>query len=247
MARQGITIMAFLLVAIGIGIPLYGHLNQRNHEAAVESVSVNRENPVEEISVKEPLTVQSEKPIPSAIPVILEEKEPDNQNSMPESLIQPVDNTALKQPEVEKAFIQPVDERALAVSQLLEAGDRALKAYRLTTPSKDNAFSHYQKVIELDPDNTDAKAGIAKIADTYARLSHNEINKQNYRLARVYLWRGAKVEPGNATWPKLDSEIKKLEQSKVAELKQQPKSVQDKKQKVKFSERFKKFWQSLKK
>jgi len=247
MARQGITIMAFLLVAIGIGIPLYGHLNQRNHEAAVESVSVNRENPVEEISVKEPLTVQSEKPIPSAIPVILEEKEPDNQNSMPESLIQPVDNTALKQPEVEKAFIQPVDERALAVSQLLEAGDRALKAYRLTTPSKDNAFSHYQKVIELDPDNTDAKAGIAKIADTYARLSHNEINKQNYRLARVYLWRGAKVEPGNATWPKLDSEIKKLEQSKVAELKQQPKSVQDKKQKVKFSERFKNFWQSLKK
>jgi len=263
MSHKGIIIMAFLLVAIGTGIPLYGHLSQKDHEARVELVSANEKNPieistvptpestaddpVEEIPGKQPLTVQSEKSIPSAIPVILEEKEPDNQNSMSESLMQPPDNTALKQPEVEKAPIQPVDEKALVVSQLLEAGDRALKAYRLTTPSKDNAFSHYQKVIEVDPDNTDAKAGIKKIADTYARLSYNEINKQNYRLARVYLWRGAKVEPGNARWPKLESELKKLEKSRVAELKQQSQPVQDKGKKSKFSERFKKFWQSLKK
>ena len=151
MSHRGIAIMALLLVAIGTGIPLYGHLNQQKSESTVE---------------------------------------------------------------------------------LLEAGDRALKAYRLTTPPEDNAFSHYQKVIERDSDNTHAKAGITKIAETYARLSRKEINNKNYQLARVYLQRGTEVKPGHATWPKLNYELRKLE------LSQQVESAQGK---------FKNFWQSLKK
>ena len=109
--------MAFLLLAVGTGIPLYSHLSQKDHEARVELVSANEktpievsavptpesiaDDPVEEIPGKQPLTVRSETSTPAAIPVIPAEIEPDVQNPISESLI------------------QPVDERALAVSQWL--------------------------------------------------------------------------------------------------------------------------------
>ncbi len=243
--QKGIAIMAFLLLAVGTGIPLYGHLSQKDHEARVELVSANEktpievsavptpegiaDDPVEEIPGKQPLTVRSETSTPAAIPVIPAEIEPDVQNPISESLI------------------QPVDERALAVSQWLEAGDRALKVYRLTTPLNDNAYSHYQKVIELDPDNVDARMGIEKVADTYALMARREMDKRNYRLARVYLRRGTKVGAGHTAWPRLDAELRKLEQSNqgVAELKRQPESVKEKKEKSKFVKDIQKFWQSF--
>ena len=74
--QKGVAIMAFLLLAVGTGIPLYGHLSQQDHEARVELVSANEAaltevsasaeptpediagDPVEEISKIQPVTVQ---------------------------------------------------------------------------------------------------------------------------------------------------------------------------------------------
>ncbi len=274
MTQKGIALSALLLLAAGTGIPLYGHLSQQDHAVTVKSLPVNdeisvevpvsaeevsisagtpsegtAEGPEEEISGALPLTVPSEMSTTAAVSAKSEEEEPDNQNLISESLKQPADKTDLKHPEEGSVTVQPVDEKALVISQSLVAGARALKAYHLTTPSGDNAYSHYQKVIELDPDNSDAKAGIKKVASTYALLARKELKKRNYRLARVYLRRGSKVEPGYATWSQLDAEISKQEQTsqKLAELEQQQDVEQEKKEKKPFSERFKNFWKSLKK
>jgi len=261
MTQKSIIAMAVLLLAVGTGIPLYGHLSQQNHVVTDETLNVvpvsadtppedTADDPVEELSDALPLTVPSEiSTKAAAVPAKSAEEEPDNQSLIPKSSKQPADKTALQLPKEKKAPVQPVVEKALAISQSLEAGDRALKAYRLTTPTADNAYSHYQKVIELDPDNTDAKAGIKKVANTYALLARKELKKRNYQLARVYLRRGSKVGPGYATWSQLDAEIRKQEKSsqKVAELKQEQKTEQEKKEKGTFSERFTNFWKSLKK
>lgn len=276
MTQKGIAVSALLLLAAGTGIPLYGHLSQQDHAVTVESLPVNDAlsvevtasaeevsvsaagipseetaedpDPVEEVSGALPLTVPSDISTTVAVPAKSGQEEPDKQSLISESLKQPADKTALKYPKEEKAPAPAVDEKAAAIRQSLEAGDRALKAYRLTTPSEDNAYSHYQNVLKIDPGNIGAKAGIKKVAEIYAQLSRKELNKGNYRLARVYLRRGSKMGPGYATWSQLGAEISKQEESsqKVAELKQQD-SEQDKKEKKPFSERFKNFWKSLQK
>ena len=277
MTQKGIAVSALLLLAAGTGIPLYGHLSQNDHAVTVETLPVNdeisvevpvsaekasisastssaetAEDRVDEVPGAPPLKVPSEISTTAAVPMRSQVEEPANQSLKSEPLKQPAGKTAVKHPKEEKAPVQPVDEKALVISQSLKAGDRALKAYRLTTPSEDNAYSHYQKVIELDPENSHAKAGIKKIASTYALLVRKELKKNNYLLARVYLWRGSKVGPGYANWSQLDAEIHEQEQSsqKVAELKQQQDSEQEKKEekeKKPFSERFKNFWKSLQK
>ena len=44
--------------------------------------------------------------------------------------------------------------------KLLEAGHKALKEDRLTTPEKNNANYYYLKALELDPGSRDAKRDV---------------------------------------------------------------------------------------
>jgi hypothetical protein len=89
------------------------------------------------------------------------------------------------------------DERTIQREDYLRRAQQALDDYRLTTPERDNAYFYYRSILQDDPDNAAARAGIARIGDSYAELTRRELDQFHYRAARTYLERGLAVDPRN--------------------------------------------------
>ena len=265
MTQKGILVTALLLLVIGTGIPLRGQLSSQDSELAVIPKAVSNGVSVEPTQeVLEPVSVQREasgEPPPAILTEVPSRKsypaepvvvEPDEQPHavQPEQPgeqavpITPAHEAPDEQPRIAKSSSQPEDQTEQVIARLLKDGDRALKAYRLTTPSEDNAYSYYQNVIELDPDNIRANEGIEKIANIYARLVRKELDKQNLRSARVYLRRGINVQPDHVKLSMLGAEINRMDQARMEQA-NEPQAVEEKKEKDKFSERFKNFWKKI--
>ena len=85
-----------------------------------------------------------------------------------------------------------------ANEELLHMAQQALDDYRLTTPEGNNAYYYYRSILEEDPDNLDAVAGMMKIAAIYANLAEKEINQFRYKKARMYIHRGLSIDPENS-------------------------------------------------
>ena len=100
------------------------------------------------------------------------------------------------------------DEKLAAIKDHLVAAEAALTAFRLSTPADDNAYSHYQAVLELDSENTAAKEGIQHIVDRYAWLIDRAIKSENYGKAKVYLDRAKLIKPDDAALKELGKALK---------------------------------------
>jgi tetratricopeptide (TPR) repeat protein len=76
------------------------------------------------------------------------------------------------------------------VDELLRKAEQHLANSRLSEPKGDNAFELYQQVLNLEPEQAQAKQGIHKIADNYAQRAERESNP-----AKALLWvnKGLKV------------------------------------------------------
>ena len=98
------------------------------------------------------------------------------------------ENAAEPEPVVEEAVIATVE--LSETEKLLEAGHKALKEDRLTTPEKNNANYYYLKALELDPGSRDAKRGRLQIANRYHALALSAFNNGDPRKAREYIGRG---------------------------------------------------------
>ena len=61
------------------------------------------------------------------------------------------------------------------IAALLGAAEEAFEADRLISPSGDNAFAGYKAVLAIDPRNSDADAGIRRIAGHHVQLAIEEI------------------------------------------------------------------------
>ncbi|SFE34908.1 protein kinase [Nitrosomonas sp. Nm166] len=86
------------------------------------------------------------------------------------------------------------------IKKHLAAAGKALKAGRFTTPLKDNAYTYYQMVLRLDPDNAEALAGLQKIVDRYIQFIGKARAEGRFYDAKLYLKRAESVLPGD---PKL--------------------------------------------
>ncbi len=93
------------------------------------------------------------------------------------------------------------------VSRHLAAAEKALKAFHMTTPVGDNAYEHYQAVLAIDPDNTDARAGIQKMVDMYVHLIEKAIADDQLNRARVYLHRAEDLQTGATKLQNLRAEL----------------------------------------
>ena len=89
--------------------------------------------------------------------------------------------------------------------ELLLLAQQALDEYRLTTPIDNNAYYYYQSVLEDDPDNEEAQAGLRRIASIYASLAEKEIDRFHYKKARTYIKRGLAIAPDNTRLRALES------------------------------------------
>ncbi|MBI4695030.1 MAG: serine/threonine protein kinase [Gammaproteobacteria bacterium] len=83
------------------------------------------------------------------------------------------------------------------VSALLWLGQHSLNENRLTAPPKDNAHYYFSRLLQLEPDNAEAKRGLVRIARGYAMLAEREVAQDHYELARRYISIGLQIDPGN--------------------------------------------------
>jgi tRNA A-37 threonylcarbamoyl transferase component Bud32 len=90
---------------------------------------------------------------------------------------------------------------------LLQQARKALDEYRLTTPPQDNALYYYRSVLDEHPDQEEALAGVASIAQTYASLAERELKRLHYPKARTYIDRGLAVDPDNTRLRELESDV----------------------------------------
>jgi tetratricopeptide (TPR) repeat protein len=89
---------------------------------------------------------------------------------------------------------QPQAEIQSQIDELLRAAQAALSDYRLTTPEHDNAYYYYQKVLEIDPENHQATAGLSLVADRYLALARRAFAKGQDRKAEHYVQLGLQVK-----------------------------------------------------
>ena len=97
------------------------------------------------------------------------------------------------------------DNADYTTQELVRMAQQALDEYRLTTPEDNNAYYYYKSILEEDPDNKEAVAGVMKIAAIYASLAEKEINRYRYKKARTYIKRGLSIDPGNSRLQELEN------------------------------------------
>jgi len=103
-----------------------------------------------------------------------------------------------------------VDVVDVRIQELLSRGQRSVDAYRLMTPSGDNAYGYYSAVLALDPDNASAHTGIEQIVELYATLSRKAMSRQQTDRAARYLDRGLSIQPNNRQLLALQSRLEAM-------------------------------------
>jgi hypothetical protein len=69
------------------------------------------------------------------------------------------------------------------IDELLHRAQAALAGNRLALPVDTSAYYYYKKVLELDPDNSQARDGVTHIADQYLALAKKAIEKGQHTKA----------------------------------------------------------------
>ena len=98
-------------------------------------------------------------------------------------------------------------ERQTQVSQLLRSAAADLKANRLSTSASGNALDRYSRVLQIDPNNEVATAGLKKIGERYISLARSAIRNQKFDGAREHLARATRLDIPSATISQLSAEL----------------------------------------
>jgi serine/threonine protein kinase len=76
-------------------------------------------------------------------------------------------------------------------------GKKSLEEYRLTAPAEDNAYYYYSRLLEADPGDKIAAAGLLNIADRYAYLAERSVLENDFNKAKAYINIGLKFNPNH--------------------------------------------------
>jgi general secretion pathway protein A len=95
------------------------------------------------------------------------------------------------------------------VAALLNLAKTAMAENKLTVPSDDNAYTHYQAALKLDPENAEAKAGIQRIVRSYGQLANKQLSRGDRKTARLFASRGLKISPRDAQLLALEKQASK--------------------------------------
>ena len=78
---------------------------------------------------------------------------------------------------------------------LLWLGRHSLDEFRLTAPPRDNAYYYFSRLLQLDPDDAGARAGMRGIAARYAMLAESAIAEDRFEQARSFIAIGLQIDP----------------------------------------------------
>jgi len=101
------------------------------------------------------------------------------------------------------------------IDALLVSARDALARFRLTTPSQDSALRYYEEVLKLDPMQPEALSGADRIAERYAVLVDDAIDKADYKKADLLLQRGLGLQPDNQRLAEAERRLAAAERRRV--------------------------------
>ena len=112
----------------------------------------------------------------------------------------PVKDTAAQ--EAEQTLAREIDE-------LLRVAEAHLAELRLTRPAGDNAFEQFMQVLELDPDNPDARNGLHVITERYRGLVEDALARAAFDTAERHLEAARTVDPRSDWLLPMQAEIER--------------------------------------
>ena len=111
------------------------------------------------------------------------------------------------------------------IQTLLSGAQEDINAIRLTSPDGNNALEKYNKILELDSENTEAKQGLQTIVDKYIGLAQQAAGNGEYDKAIANLDKADKIFPDSENIKTVREEIglkvKEEEEQRLAELEKQ--------------------------
>lgn len=110
----------------------------------------------------------------------------------------------------QKAIIDSQKEEE--VQRLLTAAERFLSDDKLTSPPDGNAYSSYQDVLQLDPENVTALEGIKEIASRFLQQAEQQAKAQEFGRARAFMAAAVQVFPRHPDIRKLQDTVTSLEE-----------------------------------
>ena len=102
---------------------------------------------------------------------------------------------------------EPRRQTGAEIAGLLRHADDALNADRLLLPESTSAYSYLKRVLDSDPGNPQALAGIARIVDRYAALASEAIGAEDYDRAERFVARGMRVQASNPAIKRVKAEV----------------------------------------
>ncbi len=118
---------------------------------------------------------------------------PEPQPDGPDSQTASTDTPAAPPPE-EPA---PVPTPQVEIERLLAEAQQQMDSRRITAPASGNALSTYRRVLELQPENPVALAGIQRIAAYYQNVAEQSLRQGQPDESLAYLGRGLRAAPND--------------------------------------------------
>jgi serine/threonine-protein kinase PpkA len=95
------------------------------------------------------------------------------------------------------------------VRDLLAKAQKQLKAWRLTRPREDNAYQTYTKILQMEPGNPQAEAGLRQLANRYEILARNKQRADDLQGGLRMVELGLTVDPNHSGLLRMQEEIKR--------------------------------------
>lgn len=106
------------------------------------------------------------------------------------------------------------------IEQLLIEAQQQMDSRRLTAPASGNALSSYRRILELDPNNVAAKAGVERIAAYYQEVAENSLRQGRPDESLAYIQRGLRATPQSQELNNLRGQAQLLQQQREQEQRQ---------------------------
>jgi hypothetical protein len=149
---------------------------------------------------EEPAVAESTSGATAAPQTVIQEPAPAEETTVA-TVASPKDNARSSKAAVPAAAQRPKTvappSQAEKIADLLDHGWRALRDDRLLVPKNNNAYHYFQRVRNLDPQNSDARSGIDRIVVRYSVLAREALDKNELKKAEQHIARGLSISPGD--------------------------------------------------
>lgn len=114
-------------------------------------------------------------------------------------------DTGIKDDSSEQAVVE--EDSGSAIEQLFSIAKLQISELKLTNPKGDNALESYKQILEMDPDNDQAKKGITSLKEMFLTWAENNLKNNNIDRVRNYYQKALLIDPEDPEIPQKLSEL----------------------------------------